>query len=74
MFFFASLNRTLNLSPHENICTIALIIIHYLYNIAFVIKTFILFLYMIGVPENRINETLNLKGFFGMKLAFVHRN
>ena len=31
---FASLNRTFNLSPHENICTIALITIHYLYNIA----------------------------------------
>ena len=32
---FASLNRTfhLDLSPHENICTIALITIHYLYNI-----------------------------------------
>ena len=28
---FASLNRTFNLSPHENICTIALINIHYLY-------------------------------------------
>ena len=31
---FALLNRTFHLSPHENICTIALIIIHYLYNIA----------------------------------------
>ena len=30
---FASLNRTFHLSPHENICTIALITIHYLYNI-----------------------------------------
>ena len=29
---FASLNRTFHLSPHENICTIALITIHYLYN------------------------------------------
>ena len=29
---FASLNRTFNLSPHENIRTIALITIHYLYN------------------------------------------
>ena len=28
---FASLNRTFYLSPHENICTIALITIHYLY-------------------------------------------
>ena len=28
---FASLNRTFHLSPHENICTIALITIHYLY-------------------------------------------
>ena len=28
---FASLNGTLHLSPHENICTIALINIHYLY-------------------------------------------
>ena len=28
---FASLNRTLHLSPHENICTIAPINIHYLY-------------------------------------------
>ena len=27
----ASLNGTFNLSPHENICTIALINIHYLY-------------------------------------------
>ena len=33
---FASLNRTFHLSPHENICTIALITIHYLYNIHFV--------------------------------------
>ena len=30
---FASLNGTFHLSPHENICTIALINIHYLYNI-----------------------------------------
>ena len=30
---FASLNRTFLLSPHENICTIALITIHYLYTI-----------------------------------------
>ena len=30
----ASLNRTFHLSPHENILTIALINIHYLYNIA----------------------------------------
>ena len=29
----AELNRTFHLSPHENICTIALITIHYLYNI-----------------------------------------
>ena len=29
----ASLNGTFNLSPHENILTIALINIHYLYNI-----------------------------------------
>ena len=29
---FASLNGTFHLSPHENICTIALINIHYLYN------------------------------------------
>ena len=28
---FASLNRTFHLSSHENICTIALITIHYLY-------------------------------------------
>ena len=27
----ASLNRTLHLSPHENICTIAVITIHYMY-------------------------------------------
>ena len=30
----ASLNRTFHLSPHENILTIALINIHYLYTIA----------------------------------------
>ena len=29
---FTSLNRTFHLSPHENICTITLITIHYLYN------------------------------------------
>ena len=29
----ASLNRTFHLSPHENILTIALINIHYLYSI-----------------------------------------
>ena len=29
---YASLNGTFHLSPHENICTIALINIHYLYN------------------------------------------
>ena len=29
---FALLNRTFHLSPNENICTIALITIHYLYN------------------------------------------
>ena len=32
-FGFASLNRTFCLSPHENIFTIALIIIHYFYDI-----------------------------------------
>ena len=32
---FTSLKRTLNLSPNENICTIALITIHYLYNIEY---------------------------------------
>ena len=32
---FASLNRTFHLSPHENISTIALITIHYLYNSTF---------------------------------------
>ena len=32
-FGFASLNRTFHLSTHENICTIALITIHYLYTI-----------------------------------------
>ena len=31
----ASLNGTFHLSPHENILTIALINIHYLYNISF---------------------------------------
>ena len=31
----ASLNRTFHLSPHENILTIALINIHYLYNIPY---------------------------------------
>ena len=30
----ASLNRTFHLSPHENILTIALINIHYLYNMS----------------------------------------
>ena len=30
---FASLNGTFHLSPHKNICTTALINIHYLYNI-----------------------------------------
>ena len=30
---FASLNKTFYLSPHENIFTIALITIHYLYDI-----------------------------------------
>ena len=32
---FASLNGTFHLSPHENICTIALINIHYLYTILY---------------------------------------
>ena len=36
---FASLNRTFHLSPHENICTISLITIHYLYTITFIFKT-----------------------------------
>ena len=31
---FASLNGTFHLSPHENICTIALINIRYLFNIS----------------------------------------
>ena len=31
----ASLNETINLSPHENILTIALINIHYLYVMCF---------------------------------------
>ena len=38
---FASLNGTFHLSPHENICTITLINIHYLYNI---ISTIVCFL------------------------------
>ena len=33
----ASLNRTFQLSPHENICTIALITIHYLYNTCYLL-------------------------------------
>ena len=33
---FASLNRTFYLSPHENIRTITLMTIHYLYSIYFV--------------------------------------
>ena len=33
-YFIASLNETINLSPHENILTAALINIHYLYNVA----------------------------------------
>ena len=36
----ASLNGTFHLSPHENILTIALINIHYLYNISQHQKTF----------------------------------
>ena len=36
---FASLNRTFHLSPHENRCTIALITIHYLYNMKFYCQT-----------------------------------
>ena len=32
-FGFTSLNRTFSLSPHENIHTIALVTIHYLYTI-----------------------------------------
>ena len=38
---FASLNGTFHLSPHENICTIALINIHYLYTVlfAFLLRT-----------------------------------
>ena len=35
----ALLNGTINLSPHENILTIALINIHYLYNGQFAQKT-----------------------------------
>ena len=31
-----TLNGTFHLSPHENICTIALINIHYLYTIALI--------------------------------------
>ena len=46
---YASLNGTFHLSPHENICTIALINIHYLYNIdhsfAFVFETMLGFIY-----------------------------
>ena len=36
---FASLNGTFHLSPHENILTIALINIHYLYNITITCET-----------------------------------
>ena len=35
---FASLNRTFHLLPHENICTIALITIHYLYTVFHLMK------------------------------------
>jgi hypothetical protein len=35
----ASLNRTFHLSPHENILTIALINIHYLYSLISYIKS-----------------------------------
>ena len=34
----AELNGTFHLSPHENICTIALINIHYLYTISYSAK------------------------------------
>ena len=35
-----SLNGTINLSPHENILTIALIYIHYLYNVLNLLSCF----------------------------------
>ena len=46
---FASLNGTFHLSPHENICTIALINIHYLYNIIlyYIILYYIILYYII---------------------------
>ena len=42
---FASLNGTFHLSPHENICTIALINIHYLYTIARITQCTLRWLY-----------------------------
>ena len=46
---FASLNGTFHLSPHENICAIALINIHYLYNIIlyYIILYYIILYYII---------------------------
>ena len=43
----ASLNRTFHLSPHENILSIALINIHYLYNIFFLYPLTLLLIYII---------------------------
>ena len=40
---FASLNRTFHLSPHENISTIALITIHYLYTIQSSLEVYMLY-------------------------------
>ena len=53
----ASLNRTFHLSPHENISTIALITIHYLYNmrIEIIIKVEISIDNKVGYSDNELN-------------------
>ena len=52
---FASLNRTFHLSPHENICTIALITIHYLYIIVQIVKTLLYVLLFLCKIVNKMN-------------------
>ena len=56
----ASLNGTFHLSPHENILTIALINIHYLYNIHFDI---------LGISGQ---ETINYNSYMAQQGSFAH--
>ena len=73
---FASLNRTFHLSPYENILTIALINIHYLYTITLFIINTIHHLNLDNyiIYRKPINSTLGMTGILNNQKYLMKRD